>query len=253
MKNRMEQAKQFRNLHERGNPLVLFNIWDPGSASAVAQTGVKAIATGSWSVAAAHGFEDGEKMPWPLALVNLERIVSSVELPVTVDLESGYGDIAGTVRQAVTAGAIGFNFEDGRIGQDGLYSIDEQSARIRAARKAADECLHGVFINARTDIFLHADPSTHSDRMVEDALARAAAYAKAGADGFFVPGLIDSEKIARVCKEVSLPVNIMASPGRGELKELANLGVARISYGPHPYLLAMQALRQAAKEEAVSG
>lgn len=248
MKNRLEQAKQFSDLHVRGRPLVLFNSWDPGSAKAVAATGAKAIATGSWSVAAAFGFEDGEKMPWPLALANLERIAAAVDVPVTVDLESGYADIANTVKQAVAAGAIGFNFEDGKIGKEGLYSPEEQSARIQAARKAADGSLVGVFINARMDLFLRADPSTHSDRMVDEALARAEAYAKAGADGFFVPGLTDPEKIARICSGTPLPVNVMASPGADKLKECAELGVARISYGPHPYRLAMQALQQAAKE-----
>lgn len=248
MTNRMAQAHRFRELHVRGNPLVLFNAWDPGSAKAVADAGAGAIATGSWSVAAAYGFEDGEKIPWPLALANLERIISSIDLPVTVDLESGYGDCARIAREAVSAGAIGFNFEDGKLGQEGLYSLDEQSARIRSARAAADDTLSGVFINARTDIFLRADPSTHSDRMVDEAVQRAKAYADSGADGFFVPGLVEPKKIARICEATPLPVNVMARPGAFTRSELAKLGVARISYGPHPYLLAMTALKQAAKE-----
>src|SRR5690606_18996996 len=132
------------------NPIVLFNIWDAGSAKAVAASGAKALATGSWSVAAAHGFEDGEKLPLQLAIENLRRIVAATSLPLTVDLESGYGDIASTVRQAVAVGAIGFNFEDGRLGTTELHSIADQAARLRDARAAADATLRGVFINART-------------------------------------------------------------------------------------------------------
>lgn len=248
MKDQAERARLFRELHQPGNPVVLFNAWDAGSAKVIAETGAKAIATGSWSVAAAYGYEDGEKIPLPVALANLERIVSCVDLPVTFDLEAGYGDIASALRQAVAAGAIGCNYEDGRIGQEGLHPIAEQSARIREARAAADSVLKGVFINARTDMFLHADPSTHSDAMVEEALLRADAYAQAGADGLFVPGLADPKKIARICKESPVPVNIMLRPGIAKLSDVAKLGVARISYGPFPYRLAMEALKRAAAE-----
>lgn len=248
MKNQSDMAQRFRELHQRGNPVVLFNAWDAGSAKAVAEAGAKAIATGSWSVAAADGYEDGEKIPFAAALANLERIVSCVDLPVTFDIEAGYGDIAKSVREAIAAGAIGFNYEDGRIGHDGLHPIDEQSARIREARAAADEQLKGVFINARTDMFLHTDPSTHTDAMVEEALQRADAYAKAGADGLFVPGIVEPAKIARICEKSPLPVNIMGKPDVTRPKGLAKLGVARISYGPFPYLLAMEALKNAAAE-----
>jgi 2-methylisocitrate lyase-like PEP mutase family enzyme len=247
LKNRAEQAKQFRALHARGNPIVLFNIWDAGSAKAVAEAGAKAIATGSWSVAAAHGFPDGESIPWALALANLERIARSTDLPVTADIETGYDDVATTVRQTIAAGAIGCNFEDGIIGAEGLRSIEDQSARLRASRAAADESLPGVFINARTDVFLRADPSTHSDQMVDEVIARAAAYARAGADGLFVPGLLDAKRIERICAQSSLPVNVMLRPGDA-VKAFAKLGVARVSYGPNPFRLAMAALRQAASE-----
>jgi 2-methylisocitrate lyase-like PEP mutase family enzyme len=252
MKNQLELAATFRSLHRPGTPLILFNAWDAGSAKVVAQTGAKAIATGSWSVAAAHGFDDGEQLPLSLALANLERIVSCVELPVTLDLEAGYGNIADAAREAIKAGAIGFNFEDGRIGADGLQPIEAQAERIREARAAADAVMANVFINARTDMFLRAPADKHSDAMVEDALARASAYAQAGADGLFVPGLSDPQKIKRICDNSPLPVNIMGRPGTTKPSELATLGVARISYGPYPYRLAMEALRQAAVEASAS-
>lgn len=252
MKSQREHAQRFRELHKGGQPLVLFNIWDAGSAKAIVDTGAQALATGSWSVAAAHGFQDGEKIPLPLALANLQRIVAAVDVPVTIDLESGYGDVAATVRQAIAAGAIGFNLEDSIPSEKKLYSVEEQCERLRAAREAADELVESVFINARTDIFLIADPSTHSDAMVESALDRAHAYAAAGADGFFVPGLVDSEKIGRICARSPLPVNIMARPGSSSVAQLSKLGVARVSYGPHPYLLAMNGLREAALAAAKS-
>src|SRR5690606_25650477 len=138
-----------------------------------------------------------------------------------------------------------FNFEDGRLGTTELHSIADQAARLRDARAAADATLRGVFINARTDIFLKANANSHSDRMVDHALERAQAYAQAGADGFFVPGLIDPAKIARICKECPLPVNVMASTAMN-VRELASLGVARVSYGPHPYRLAIAAVREGA-------
>jgi 2-methylisocitrate lyase-like PEP mutase family enzyme len=246
MSNRAAQAKLFRSLHTPGNPVVLFNVWDAGSAKAVAGGSAKALATGSWSVAAAHGFEDGQKIPLSLVLDNFRRITSITELPVSVDLEGGYDDIENTVRLAIEAGAIGFNFEDGKLGKGaGMFSVDEQSQRIAAAREAANRVLPDVFINARTDIFLNAESNTHSEQMLDEALERAAAYAKAGGNGFFVPGLVDRKLIARVCAQSPLPVNIMAAPSTST-KELRELGVARISYGPHPYLLAMKALAQAA-------
>ncbi len=246
MRTQREHAERFRELHKPGQPIVLFNIWDAGSAKVVADAGAAALATGSWSVAAAHGFEDGENIPLPLALANLQRIVASVDVPISIDLESGYGDVSATVRQAIAAGAIGFNLEDSYVPEQELYSIADQSKRLQAARNAADAILDRVFINARTDVFLVTGPSGHTDAMVDDALERANAYAHAGADSFFVPGLLDPEKIARICADCPLPVNVMARPGASSVTQLAQMGVARISYGPHPYRLAMASLREAA-------
>ena len=231
--------------------MVLFNIWDAGTARAAARAGVKAIATGSWSVAAAHGHEDGEQLPFALALANLERIVVAVELPVSVDLESGYGATSRAVAEAVAAvlraGAVGFNLEDQISGRDGLYPIAEQSSRVAAARRASDEGGVPVFLNARTDLFLNADPSAHDAALLDAALARADAYASAGADGFFVPGLRGESLIEELCRRSPLPVNIMLQPGSPTPARLAALGVARISHGPGPYRLAMQLIEDAAR------
>lgn len=240
-----DKAKAFAALHRPGAPIVLFNAWDAGSAATIAGAGARAIATGSWSVAAANGFADGEALPLALAIANLERIVAAVDLPVTVDLEGGYGEPAATAGAAMAAGAIGCNFEDQRVGADGLYPIDTQAERIHAIREGAAKAGLSFFINARTDLFLKAPPQEH-EGLVDAALDRARAYGEAGADGFFVPGLVDERLIATVCSKSPLPVNVMMMPSAPPARRLAEIGVARISHGPGPYRLVMQALASAA-------
>jgi 2-methylisocitrate lyase-like PEP mutase family enzyme len=241
----MTKAEQFAALHVPGDPLILFNIWDAGSAVAVARAGAKAIATGSASVAGANGFEDGETVPLDLVLANAARIASAVELPVTIDFESGYGATAAEVGESVAAlaetGAVGLNLEDQRIGGTGLHPIDQQCARIAAAAAT------GLWVNARTDLFIQADRQTHDRALLETALERARAYAEAGARSFFAPLLIDPDLIADLCRACPLPVNIMAMPGCPPASDLARLGVARISHGPGPWRAAMGYLEDEAK------
>ncbi len=250
MLNPKEKAEQFHALHVRGRPLVLFNAWDPGSAKAVAAGGASAIATGSWSVAAANGYADGEQLPLDLAIDNLARIANSVDLPITIDLESGYGlhpkSVAEAVRRAIRAGAIGCNLEDSFPESGALRPAIDQARRLAAARSAAAACSLPFFINARTDVFLTTASNTH-DALVTDAIGRALAYAEAGADGFFVPGLADKRLIARLVAESPLPINIMVTDTTPALKDLAELGVARVSHGPRPFLQMMKALEQAAR------
>lgn len=245
-----DKADLFNALHQVGEPLILFNVWDAGSAKTIAQAGARAVATGSWSVAAAHGYSDGEKLPLDLALANLGRIVAAVDLPVSVDLERGYGDdpaaVGRTVAQAITAGAIGCNLEDGEDEHE-LYPVREQCERLLAAREAAEAAGLRFFINARVDLFLRAPASAHDRRLVESALERAAAYAQAGASGIFVPGLADSALIGAFCEACAKPVNIMALPGVPPPEQLAALGVARISHAGGPYRRTMQFLDEAAR------
>lgn len=245
MNERNEHARVFRALHVVGRPLVLYNVWDAGSAAAVARAGAAAIATGSWSVAAAQGYDDGERLPFEQAVATLERIVATVDLPVSIDLEAGYGGspagVAASVRAVAEAGALGLNIEDGVAG-GGIRPPDEQAARIGAAR-GADAAM---FINARIDLFLRSEAGAHAE-LFDEALARANAYAEAGADGIFLPGLADRALIERFCGASPRPVNIMAAPGSPSREELAALGVARISHGPFPYRAAMAALEAEAK------
>ncbi len=252
MEIQIKRANLLTNLHVKGDPLILFNIWDPGSAQVVQEAGAKAIATGNWSVAAAHGYEDGEKLPFDVALANLQRISSKVNLPVTFDLEGGYGKSPEKIKENITkvieAGAVGVNFEDQIIGGEckGLYSIKDQCIRIKAIHDAAERASIPIFINARTDIFLNA--LDQNENSLEEALNRAFAYAEAGANGFFVPGLKNIKHIEKLCKLLQLPVNIMILSDTPSLKELAEAGVARISYGPNPYSQLMKVLKANANE-----
>src|SRR5947207_659015 len=168
------KAETFRSLHVPGRPLVLFNIWDAGTAKVIAAGGARALATGSWSVAAANGFGDGERIPLDLAIDNLARIVAATDLPVTIDLESGYGKTAGDVRQsvarAIEAGAVGCNLEDSFPEDGSLRGIDEQAERIANARVAANDASVALFINARTDVFFQKPAQVHDEGMVRAAL-----------------------------------------------------------------------------------
>ena len=251
MADQKTKAEHFASLHRKGDPVILCNIWDPGSARVVAGAGAKAIATGSYGVAAAMGFPDGEDTPLALVLDNCRRIARTVDLPVTLDFEGGYAvdaaGLAANITQAIEAGAVGINFEDQVVGGQGFHEITVQAGRIAAIRAAADRAGAGFFINARCDIFLKADRATHGAKHLADLLERAKAYADAGGDGLFAPGLVNPDLIAELTAKCSLPVNILMMPGAPDIAGLKALGVARISYGGSPYRDAMLALAQTAK------
>lgn len=233
-----DDVAAFRALHVPGKPLVLYNIWDPGSARAVAAAGAPALATGSYGVAEAFGAADGEKLPFTEVIANLERIVEVVEVPVSLDLESGYGADTAAVRASVQtarhAGAVGINMEDRLPGEERPLPLGEAAERVAAAAAA------GLFVNARTDLFRQMTPS---EALVEETVARAHAFAEAGASGLFVPFLTDAAAVRAICQASPLPINVTAKPELGTLAEIAALGVARISYGHQPWMWAMQRLR----------
>ena len=240
-----DKIAQFKALHVPGDPLVLFNIWDAGSAKAVSRAGAKAIATGSFGVAESQGFADGEGFPLERALDVVESVVKSVDLPVTFDMESGYGATADGVGTsaalAVAAGAAGINMEDRMPGETALLPVAEAAERIAAAASA------GLFVNARCDVYRGLKPENYGQHLIDTVLSRAEAYAKAGAGGLFVPFLGDHPTIKAICAASPLPVNILWGPGRGTRAELAALGVARISYGHGPWAAAMNWLEGQAK------
>jgi 2-methylisocitrate lyase-like PEP mutase family enzyme len=252
MSDQREKAETFASLHKKGDPVIIFNVWDAGTARAAADAGAKAVATGSHAVAKANGFEDGEFMPIDLVLANIQRIVEAVDLPVSLDFEGGYAreqdKLAENIKKVIETGTIGINFEDRIVSGEGIYCVEEQAARIRAIRQAADEASVPLFINARTDVFLSRDTSTHNEDHLKESIERARAYAEAGASGFFAPALIDADFIGKLCEESPLPVNILVWPGVPNSKELADLGVARISYGGGSYRTTLEAFKTAAQK-----
>ena len=237
----------FAALHVPGDPLVLYNIWDVGSALVVVRAGAKALATGSHPVADANGWPDGQQVPIDFALANAKRIVDAVELPVTVDFEGAYsGDPeegGANVARLKHTGAVGCNFEDQVIGGEGLHPVDLQVKRIAAIRNAVGD---DFYINARTDLFLKTQ--TYDGALVDQVIERGKAFADAGASGFFVPRLSDPKQIERVVREVRLPLNVIAFPGAPEKKVWADAGVARISHGPFPHRALMAKLEEMARE-----
>jgi 2-methylisocitrate lyase-like PEP mutase family enzyme len=235
----------FAALHQPGNPVILYNIWDAGSALAVVAAGAKALATGSHPVADANGWPDGEQVPIDFVFANARRIVDAVEVPLTVDFESAYStdpDEGGAnVAQLKATGAVGCNFEDQVIGGEGVHPLDLQVKRIAAIRRAVGS---DFYINARTDLFLKTQ--TYDDALIDQVVERGKAFADAGASGFFVPRLADPAQIERVVREVRLPLNVIAFPGAPDKKVWADAGVARISHGPFPHRALMAKLSEMA-------
>jgi 2-methylisocitrate lyase-like PEP mutase family enzyme len=237
----------FAALHVPGDPVILYNIWDVGSAHAVAASGAKALATGSHPVADANGWPDGENVPMSFSFANARRIIASVNLPLTVDFEGAYSadaDLgAANVAQLKGTGAAGCNFEDQIVGGEGLHPLALQVSRIAAIRKAVGD---DFYINARTDLLLKT--TTHDDAIIRQVIERGKAFADAGASGFFVPRLSDPRQIEHVVREVPLPLNVIAFPGASEKKLWADAGVARISHGPFPHRALMAKLTQMASD-----
>ena len=238
----LERAQRFRSLHRPGTPLVLPNAWDAASARVVAEAGAPAIATTSAGVAWSLGRGDGDRLSREEALGAIARIVAAVELPVTADIERGYAtDAAGvaeTVRGVIGAGAVGINLEDS------LRPVGEQAERIAAAQAAADAEGVSLFVNARIDTHRLPDRSA----WLEETLARAHAYASAGADGIFVLGALDADMVKALVSAQSLPVNLAIGPGTLSVAELAAAGAARISAGSSIAEAAYGLVRRAALE-----
>jgi len=185
-------------------------------------------------------------MPLDFMIEIVTHIATHSRLPLTVDFEGGYAvapeQVTKNAQRIIQAGAIGINFEDQIVKGEGLHTIADQATRVKAVRHAGDRQGIDVFINARTDLFLGSDPSTHAGQ-IHEAVERAAAYKDAGADGFFIPGLTDHALIQTIVDRVSLPVNVMMIGELNSIGTLAKLGVSRVSYGPAPYISGMSDLK----------
>lgn len=253
MATQHDRAVAFRALHDPAAPLRLLNAWDAGSAKVLAAAGAPALGTTSAGVAFALGRADGEQLTRAEMLTAVSAIAAAVDVPVSADLEAGFSvepdGVGETVALALAGGAVGFNLEDGRA--DGtLVALDEQLARLRAARAAVAAAGLPAFVNARTDaVWLGAGGE-------DEAVARVRAYAEAGADGVFVPGAKDPALLARlvsVAGGAGASLNVLAMRGLPAVRSLGGLGVARVSTGSGPARAALGAARAAAVELLVDG
>lgn len=233
----MSRARAFKELHHGSDVLVLANVWDAGSARVAVACGAKAVATSSGAVAWAHGFADGEKLPPQLALATVREIARVAGVPITVDLEAGYGDVGGIIRDAVDSGAVGCNLEDGGD------APEDFARKIEAAKKSAGD---DIFVNARTDVYLRAIAT--GEAAVAETLRRAKLYRDAGADGIFVPGVVEERAIAELAAAAGLPLNVLVRKNLPPISKLRTLGVKRVSAGSTIGAAALAFARRAMKE-----
>lgn len=256
MQAQIDKAQAFRALHAGANLLVLPNAWDAGSARLFTQRGFSAIATTSAGMAWSLGYADGERAPLPEVLAALARITRVTSLPVTADLETGYGEdpaaVAATVRAVIAAGVVGINLEDGLPGHGPLRRLDDAVARIAAARGAATTAGVRLVINARVDVWMQP-AAGHEAMRFDDAVQRARAYVAAGADCIFPLGLTDAATLAALVRAIDAPINVAAGPHVPGLRELAQLGVARVSTASRFATLALAAVDRAVASVRATG
>ena len=242
MTTNAEKATELLRLHTAPEILRVVNVWDVITAQVVANTsGTKALATASHSIAAAHGYPDGEQIPRDLMITAVGRIAACTELPVSADLEAGYGNAGETVARAIEVGIVGANLEDQ------LKPLTEAVAAVRAAVAAGEKAGVPFVLNARTDAFLKAgdkDPQA----VVADAIERGRAYLEAGASTFFVPGKLDEATVSQLVEALGpQKINLIGVPGSIPVARLQELGVARLSYGPWSQNVALTALAELAE------
>lgn len=252
MTDQTSKAKLFSELHVKGEPVIIYNAWDGGSAKTIAGCGAKAIATGDHPVGFAHGFgsDDFDGFTFEIYLGTIKEIGSRIgDLPYSVDINNADGLVAEAltkrIQTVIEAGAVGINFEDSGAGEKEVLPTEEQVERLKTIRSAAEAAGIPLFINARTNVFILADKSQHA-ALLDEAVARASAYKTAGANGFFVPGLMDLDLIKQLVSKVDLPVNIIRLPGAPSTKDLVAAGVARVSFGPVPQMAMTEWLKQQA-------
>jgi 2-methylisocitrate lyase-like PEP mutase family enzyme len=250
MSSQTEKAEELRRLHHGPEPLVLVNAWDAASAKVVAAAGAPAIATASWAIAASHGVPDGEALTREQMVEAVGIVARAVDLPVSADLERGYGDARLTLESAIAAGAVGCNLEDSD-GSGGLWPAEEHAAVVAAARAAGEAAGVPIVINARTDVWL--TKVVPPEERVVAALERGEAYLEAGADCIFVPGMLDLATLERLAKEMGGPISVLCGAGGPTVAQLASAGVARVSYGPGPQGVALAALARAAEAMLAGG
>lgn len=238
MSGQRERAEHFTALHVKGDPLIIYNVWDAGSAKAVAAAGAKAIATGDHPVGFAHGYDldDFGEFTFDMYLVTIREIAARIgDLPFSVDISNG-GGLDGTglrerLRVLLDLGVVGVNFEDRLDDSSGVRPAAEQAERIAALIEEATVAGVPLHVNARTDLFSTAGDTPPAE-LLDEAVERAEAYQRAGARSLFTPRLLDLHVIRSLAERIDLPLNIIRLPGAPSTRELASAGVARVSYGP---------------------
>jgi 2-methylisocitrate lyase-like PEP mutase family enzyme len=251
MNDQAAKAEKLRQLHHGPKILVLPNAWDAASARIFEDAGFPAIATTSAGVAFSLGYPDGQLIPREEMLAVVKRIAGCVKIPVTADLEAGYGDAAKTAEGAIAAGAVGLNLEDFDHAREKLFPIAEQVEKIKTIRRVGDQLGVRLVINARTDQYL-AEIGEPSSRFA-DACERLHAYITAGADCVFVPGVTDEDTLSRLVAELKFPLNALAQPPSPIIARMQQLGVARVSIGAGITRAVMGLTQRAARELHDSG
>jgi 2-methylisocitrate lyase-like PEP mutase family enzyme len=244
-----EKAEKLRAMHETARPLVLVNAWDVVSARIIEDLGFPAVATTSAGVAWAEGFADGERISREQMLARVKRIAQAVNVPLTADLEGGYGytvrDAEATARGAIEAGAVGLNFEDAYPEEGALIDLELQTARIAAIREIATKLDVPLVVNARTDTFLAGIGDSDAWRLKES-IRRGNEYLRAGADVVFVPGVTDEPTITTLVSNIGGPINVLAGTATPSVERLRDLGVARVSVGSGAFGYVLARFREVA-------
>jgi 2-methylisocitrate lyase-like PEP mutase family enzyme len=245
-----EKAKQFYHLHHSGSLLILPNIWDCLGANLLESLHYPAIATASASVAFTNGYDDGQQISFDSVIELLKRIVSSVNIPVSADIESGFADddvtLKENIKRLIAAGIVGINFEDTDKETNSILPIEVQCEKIKLVKKVSEEVSIPLFINARADVYLRGKEFDTPESKFEEALKRGRAYKTAGADCFYPIGMTRQEDIKGMVEQLQMPVNVITIPGIPELNILNEMGVARVSLGPSFLKIAIRAMKNLA-------
>jgi 2-methylisocitrate lyase-like PEP mutase family enzyme len=245
-----EKAKQFYNLHHSGRLLILPNIWDCLGANLLESLNYPAIATASASVAFTNGYDDGQRISYDSVLGILKKIVSSVNIPVSADIESGFAEndlqLKENIKQLLAAGIVGINIEDTDKKTDSIWPAETQCEKIKLIKKISEEVGVPLFINARADVYLRGKNFDTPESKFEEALKRGRAYKAAGADCFYPIAMTRQEDIKRMVEQLQMPLNVITIPGIPELTVLNEIGVARVSLGPSFLKIAIKAMKNLA-------
>jgi 2-methylisocitrate lyase-like PEP mutase family enzyme len=245
-----EKAKQFYNLHHSGRLLILPNIWDCLGANLLESLKYPAVATASASVAFTNGYDDGQRISFDSVLAVLKKIVSSVNIPVSADIESGFAEndlqLKENIKQLLAAGIVGINIEDTDKKTDSIWPAETQCEKIKLIKKISEEVGVPLFINARADVYLRGKNFDTPESKFEEALKRGRAYKAAGADCFYPIAMTRQEDIKRMVEQLQMPLNVITIPGIPELTVLNEIGVARVSLGPSFLKIAIKAMKNLA-------